>query len=225
MRKISILIVLFLGSHFLFAGDIANFVNIGFSGDSRYFMFAQYGVTDSVIYSDIYAVDVVNNSFVKDGVNSKVYPIKAFSMDDGSGAFYKGLLASSPIIQRIGIDPLLKGRCLYVNINSTPMHALEFRDFKTGKSYKINLQEKSENRSGIYESSFSINILAETEGSSSKVYSAGSPNIKRKGVKGYSIRTIFISPDEKNMVFVIEKSEIDKDSISVRYMVETLPLK
>jgi len=224
MRKISILIVFILGSHFLFAGDIANFVNIGFSGDSRYFMFSQYGVTDSVIYSDIYAVDVKSNNFVKDGVSSKQYPVKAFSMDDGSGAFYKGLLASNQIIQRIGIDPLLKGRCLYVNINSGPMHALEFRDFKTGKTYKINLQERSDVRSGVYESSFSLNILVETDGSSSKVYTAGSPGIKRKGVKGYSIKTIFLSPDERNMVIVIEKSEVDKDSVAIRYMVETLSL-
>ena len=224
MRKISILFVFILGSHFLFAGDIANFVNIGFSGDSRYFMFAQYGVTDSVIYSDIYAVDVINNNFVKDGVYSKEYSLKAYSMDDGTGAFYKGLLASNQVIQKTGIDTLQKGRCLYVNINSSPVHSLEFRDFKTGKTYKVNLHEKSEVKSGVYESSFSLNILVESDGASSKVYSAGSPNVKRKGIKGYSIKTIFLSPNEKNMVIVIEKSEVNKDSVSVRYMVETLSL-
>ena len=224
MRKISMLIVFILGTHFLFAGDIANFVNIGFSGDSRYFMFAQYGVTDTVIYSDIYAIDVINNNFVPNGINNKEYPIKAYSMDDGSGAFYKSLLASSQVLQKIGIDPLLKGRCVYVNINSSPVHAIEFRDFKTDKTYKINLQEKSDIKSGIYESSFSLNILVEKDSSASKVYSAGSPNFKRKGVKEYGIKTIFLSPDEKNMVLVIEKTEVSKDSVSVRYMVEALPM-
>ncbi len=225
MRKILILIIFIFGSHFLFAGDIANFVNIGFSGDSRYFMFAQYGMTDSAVYSDIYTVDVLNNSFVQNGVNSKEYPVKAYSMDDGTGAFYKGLLASSQIIQKFGIDTLLKGRSLYVNINGDPIHVLEFRDFKTGKTYKINLQEKSEIKSSVYESSFSLNILVEKEGLPSKVYSAGSPTVKRKGIKGYNIKTIFLSPDEKNMVLVIEKTEVNKDSVSIRYMVETLPLQ
>jgi len=225
MRKLSLLIVFFVGSHFLFASDVANFVNIGFSGDSRYFMFAQYGVTETVVYSDIFAVDVLNNNFVTNGVNKREYPVKAYSMDDGSGAFFKGLLASSQILQKIGIDPLLKGRCLYVNINSTPTHSVDFRDFKTGERYKINLREKSEIKAGVYESSFSVNIMVEKDGSSSKTYTAGSPGIVRKGVKGYSIKTIFLSPDEKNMVLVIERIEVNKNDVSVRYMVETLPLK
>ena len=225
MRKISMLFVFILGTHFLFAGDIANFVNIGFSGDSRYFMFAQYGVTDSVVYSDIFAVDVINNSFVRNGVNSKQYPIKANSMDNGSGAFFTGFLESSQIIRSIGIDPLLKGRLLYVDVNDEPTHSVEFRDFKTERRYKINLQERSEIKSGVYESSFSLNILVEREGSPARAYSAGSPSITRKGVRGYSIKTIFLSPDERNMVLVIERTEVSGNSVSIRYMVETLSLQ
>jgi len=220
------MVVLFIlaGAQFLLAGDIANYVNIGFSGDSRYFMFAQYGVTGTETYSDIFAVDVINNRFVTNGINRQRHPIRAHSMDNGSGAFLRGLLASNPVIQRIGIDPLLKGRYIYVNINSGPVHDIEFRDFRTGKTYRINLRERSENRAGVYESSFSLNILVTQEGAPARVYSAGSPSIVRRGVKGYSIRSVFLSPNEQNMVLVIERTEVDRGSVSIRYMVETLPL-
>jgi len=224
MRKISMLIVLILGAQLLFAGDIANFVNIGFSGDSRYFMFAQYGVTDSETYSDIFAVDVITNRFVANGINRQRHPVRAHSMDNGSGALIRGLLASNQLIQRIGVDPLLKGRCIYVNINSGPVHSIEFRDFQTGVTYQINLQERSERRSGVYESSFSLNILATREGAPARAYSAGSPSIVRRGVSGYSIRNVFLSPNERNMVLVIERTEVDRGVVSIRYMVETLPL-
>ena len=108
MRKISVIISYFMASYALFAGDIATFTDIGFSGDSRYFMFAQYGVSDTSVYSDIYTVDVPKNSFKKDGVAKNQYPIAAYSTDDGTGAFYKGLFEiadaakkSAHIIQEI----------------------------------------------------------------------------------------------------------------------------
>lgn len=224
MRKILIIISYFLGSYALFAGDIATFTDIGFSGDSRYFMFAQYGVSDTSVYSDIYTVDVPKNSFTKDGVTRKQYPLTAYSMEDGTGALYKGLFEISNTAKKTGIDPLQKGRCLYININGDPVRELEFRDFKTGKTYKINLQQAVSGSSAAPESSFVINILAESVSSPAKAYTAGTPSVKRKNVSGYSIRKIFLSPDERSMVIVIAKTITEKDSVSVRYMVETLTL-
>ena len=211
-------------SNYIFAGDIANFTNIGFSDDSRYFMFAQYGVTDTVVYAEIYTVDVAGNSFVKNGISKKEYPAGSYPMEDGSGAFYKGLLSLSAAVQKNRIDPLLKGRVLYININGDPVRDLEFRDFKTDKTYKINLvQNVSESASGT-DSSFSLKILSESPGASAKAYSAGSPAVRRKSVKDYSLKKIFLTPDEKNMVLVVEMTIAEKDSVSVRYMVESLKL-
>ncbi len=223
MRKIFVLFMFILGNHVLFAGDIANFINIGFSEDSRYYMFAQYGVSDTAVYSEIYTVDVNKNSFIKTGINKKEYPVSSYPMDDGSGAFYKGLVELSSQVQKNRVDPLLKGRCLYVNINGEPVLDLEFRDFKTGKTYKINLLQSVSESNGP-ESSFGLKILAENPGEPSKAYSAGSPSIKRAGVKGYSIKSIYLTPDEKSMVLVIAKSVADKDSVSVRYMIESFAL-
>jgi predicted secreted protein len=187
-------------------------------------MFAQYGITEISVYSDLYTVDVLKNNFVPNGVINKKYNIPAYSMEDGSGAFYNTLIASQKIMDKTGIDPMLKGRCLYVNVNSEPVHNIEFRDFKEKTKYKINLVENSSATSGNFVSSFVLKVLVEKDEMPAKVYEAGSLDIKRKDIKGYSIKTIFISPDNKGVVFVIEKTVVEKNSTSIRYMVETLKL-
>ena len=52
------------------AGDVAQFINLGFSPDSRYFMFGQYGVAEgsSAPWADSYIVDVPGNAYAKKGV-------------------------------------------------------------------------------------------------------------------------------------------------------------
>ena len=63
-------VLILLGASLLFAGDIARFVNLGFSHDNRYFMFAQYGVKEgtSFPYADLFVVDVPTNRFASQGV-------------------------------------------------------------------------------------------------------------------------------------------------------------
>ena len=52
----------------------------------------------------------------------------------------------------------------------------------------------------------------------------GNPDIKRQGVKAYVIRRIFAAPDERTLVFIVEKRTVDKGDPAVRYMVEALKL-
>ena len=51
-----------------------------------------------------------------------------------------------------GINFIRKGRCLYLNINGDSGKVINFRDFKTGKSYDVNL---SQNVSGSGETAVS----------------------------------------------------------------------
>lgn len=50
-----------------FAGDAASFKNLGFSGDGKYFAFAQVGVTDGAgfAYANVSVIDVAKNSVVR----------------------------------------------------------------------------------------------------------------------------------------------------------------
>ena len=53
------------------AGDVAQFVNLGFSKDARYFMFGQFGIAekDSTPWADTFIVDVPANAFAAKGTN------------------------------------------------------------------------------------------------------------------------------------------------------------
>ncbi len=48
------------------------------------------------------------------------------------------------------------------------------------------------------------------------------PNYWRKGVINYRIKQILLGPNERSLIFVIEKEEQDGKAENIRYMVETL---
>ena len=73
-------------------------------------------------------------------------------------------------------------------------------------SFFITLEKKDENGNLI-----SRNIV-------------GNPDIKRKGVTGYTINRIFSDKSGRSLVFVIEKQIEDETGTCVRYMVETIRL-
>ncbi len=69
-RRLLCICVFFMLGLSVFAGDVAQFVDLGFSPDGRYYMFGQYGVTDKTWqgYAEIYTVDMDKNAFVPAGV-------------------------------------------------------------------------------------------------------------------------------------------------------------
>ena len=72
----------------VFAGDVAEYTDLGFSPDGKYFVFAQYGVTDKDFepYAEIYTVDVAKNDFLKNGIY-KVNPGTIKSVKSGFAVF------------------------------------------------------------------------------------------------------------------------------------------
>ena len=52
----------------------------------------------------------------------------------------------------------------------------------------------------------------------------GSPNVTRKGITNYKVERIFSDDSGKNIVFIIEKTLVDDNGTSIRYMVETMEL-
>ena len=65
-KKLLLLLALIVQSAALFAIDNAEFWNLGFSNDSRYFSFGQYWVTSDrfVANAEMNVIDVANNDFV-----------------------------------------------------------------------------------------------------------------------------------------------------------------
>lgn len=227
MKRTLLFCLLLLAGGLMFAGDIANFVNLGFSGDSRYLMFGQYGALDdsSKHYADIFFVDVNTNSFVTDGVKKATYDEPLMPGQDGVGALFTLYSDSISMVTRYRINHMKTGRLLYLLIDGQePKEQLAFRDFDTGRSYKIELLQTQFGSGDSTSASFHINLTITDSSGNSSHYTVGRPSYRRDGVRKYRIQQIVYSPDEKALVFVVEKEETAKSGINIRYMVETVAI-
>ncbi len=96
--------------------------------------------------------------------------------------------------------------------------SLEFRDFQSGRSYKIALTQTAGAGGGA---SFVISIAVTEKDGTSRLLNAGDPSFMRKGVKAYHIKQIILAPDGTSLVFIVQKEEQDTTGNNIRYMVET----
>jgi len=212
----------------LFGGDIATFVNLGFSDDSRYFMFGQYGILEeqSRPYAEIYMVDVGANDFTTGGVKKRTFDGPVQPGQVGLGALLNLLESSTSLTSRFGIDHLNTGRLLYILLNGEePKSLLNFRDFNTGSHYTIHLIQAEYGSGETVSASFHIDMKVTSASGNTRHFIVGIPNYRRKNVKNYRIKQITLSPDEESIIFLIEKEEKDTAGSNIRYMVETVRIQ
>jgi predicted secreted protein len=227
-RKYFLVLILLFCSFLVFAGDVANYVNLGFSDNSKYFMFGLYGIDYKTTkpYADIYTVDVAGNKFAADGVINKLYSKNIQAGQDGSGALYNLLAENNDKLKEFNINHLNKGRIVYLLINGDESRDnLEFRDFKNNSRYKVSLIQQRFGSEKEPSASFHIALTVTDKNEKISTYTIGLPDYKRKDVMKYRIKQVMFAPDEKSLVFVIEKELLDGSGPSIRYMVETVKLK
>ena len=226
MRIRGFLIIIFLAAcSLLFAGDYATFQNLGFSADSGYFMFGQYGADEknALPYAEIFVVDVAANRFVPGGVKEAAYDNPIQPGVDGRGALFNLLTDSVELKKRWRIDHTLTGRLVYILLDGAqPKSQLEFRDFQDKKKYRITLVQSARGSGTEVSSSFHLVITVEGESGSFTTHTVGLPDYWRKGVRSYKIKQVLLAPDERSVVMVIEREEQDSSGVNIRYMVETL---
>lgn len=226
MRKLCVLILCAVTITGVFAGDVASFVNLGFSPDGTRFVFGQYGVTDVDFYSyaDIFCVDVPKNTFLPEGKKT-IPPSRATAGKDAKGVFASLQNDSAAFIKKIGVDSSNQGRYIYIQAEDEPkLKNISFRDFETGIAYKVSLNVLSEGSKEKVKSSFYLTVEMTSSDSKKTVKTVGLPGFKRDEVSDYLIRRIITDSSGKSLVFVIEKSQFDRNGNSIRFMVETLRL-
>ncbi|MFP3091094.1 DUF2259 domain-containing protein [Treponema sp. TIM-1] len=226
-RKLSYLTIaaLVLCASYLGAGDIASFVDLGFSLDGRTYMFAQYGVQSETLkpWADLFVVDVARNDFVSGGRVSYTHTAPVIPGQDGAGALYRLITQNTALAEQYGINFLLQGPPLYISLENnfdSPVTAIEFRNFEQNISYHATLIPHT----GEGGSSFYIDLERTAPDGSKKTYVVGNAQIKRTSVSSYGIKKVICSPQDGFMIFVIEMKRPNKSSFDVRYMVETLRL-
>jgi len=208
-----------------FGGDVAQFVNLGFSADGRYFEFGEYGIMQdsSLPYADLFFVDVPKNDFVPQGVNRFTGTKAVEPGYTGLGALLNLTSAAAAMRKQFGVDHLITGRFLYILLDGAPANdSMEFRDFPMGRKYTVQLLQSSTVKGSVASSSFHIAVTIEEKDGRVHRLTVGNPQTQRAGVKAYHIKQIVLSPDGKSHVFVIQKEETDGKGDNVRYMVETV---
>ena len=233
MKKIlSLILFMMILAGAVWAGDLATFINLGFSENSRYFMFGEYGIDgkSSLPYAEVYTVDVYENQFTPQGVKKEVFNIPPQAGQNGQGALLTILhnLAVKPDdpVARYHINHMKPGRLVYLLINGqTPRSQIDFRDFGSGNSYRVILNQTVFGNDRNVSSAFHINLSVTDKGGNVTPYIIGLPNFKREGVKTYRLKQVIFSPDESSLIFVIEKELVSDDGVDFRYMVETVKLK
>ena len=214
------------------AGDTASFADLGFSPDGKTYMFAQYGIESKTLkpWADLFIVDVPQNNFVSGGRISYTHDTPVVAGQDGSGALYRIIARNASIAERYRINYCFQGQPLYIALNDeTSSREQEaapvvFRDFESGASYRATLVPYTEGSGATLKSSFYINLERTTKDGARKVYTVGTPQLKRPLIASYRIRKVMIAPQDGSMIFVIEMKKTDGGEIDIRYMVEALRL-
>jgi predicted secreted protein len=205
------------------AGDVARFVNLGFSADSRYFMFGQYGIQErsSAPWADTYIVDVKANAFVPRGVRRVSSSQPADPGSDGIGALFDAVEEARAQVEEYRIRHTLTGRMLYILVDGAPApNIVDFRDFQTSQNYEVTLTQSPP--VGEAGASYSISVSITGKDGVVHSYKAGNPSLRRPGVKAYHIKEILLAPDNASLVFLIQKEEQDMQGNNIRYMIETV---
>ena len=230
MKKSVICSLLFIfGLSALSAGDVATFVDKGFSEDGRYYVFGQYGKTDKKFqgWAELYQVDIAANDYTDNGV-FKTKP-SAVTADKNGREVFEALEGKSfYYFKDLKCETANLEHVLYIldDVNKSGTDEIVFKDFRKGDVenadvYHILLYPTINGYGKNTRSSFYI-ILEKRDFEGNIILSRkiGSPDISRKGVTNYKIERIFCDKSERNLIFVIEKMTEDDTGTSIRYMVE-----
>lgn len=223
-----IMVLAFCGFR-VWAGDIASFVDLGFSPDGKIYMFAQYGVQAGTLrpWADLFVVDIPQNNFVTGGKDSFTHDSPVIAGQDGSSALYRIISRNAALADRYGVNYLLQGQALYISVDGdtpTQGETIEFRDFVSKVSYKATLIPQVEGTGTNLKSSFYIQLERTALDGAKKVYNVGTPQLKRPLISSYRIKKVMIAPKDGSIIFVIEMKKQVAEGIDIRYMVEALRL-
>lgn len=233
MKKIVTLALASLMAFSVFAGDVATFVDCGFSADGKTYVFGQYGKTDKNYqgWAEIIEVDIAKNDYVDNGV-FRIKPTAVTANKQGSEVYESLEAKSFYALKNLNLVKVNPEQLLYYceSPDKTGEQEITFKDFKGSKienpnSFKVKVVPSVSGSGAAAKSSFYID-LQKIDADGNVIFSktVGNPSIKRTGVTGYKVEQIFTDKSGKKMIFVVEKTMHDSTGVLIRYMVEAVEL-
>ncbi len=234
MKKLILFMTLsFAAVLYGFAGDVAQYKDLGFSGDGARFVFAQYGVTDKTFqaWAEIYTVDIASNTFVKSAVFS-VNPSNATSGKSGISVFNELYEKNKTVLSKYTEKPVSIDKVLFIRGNEAKKsdEIITFKDYEkiiSEEDVYYSVQRVMYKEGSGVNTMSSFYIVLEKKDAENKVLQRqviGTPDYKRKGVTDYTIEKIWTDEKGKNIVILVEKKVVDANGTSIRYMIEAAPL-
>ncbi len=212
----------------LYSGDLAQFVDLGFSADGNYYMFGEHGykTEEGAFYSNIYLVDTERNTFVTGGIFNGKYLSNIEPGQSSNGALFKLLQETESRQKQYKIDFLRKGVPLYIYLgdpiepsDSYDPNTIAFDDIE-GNLFETRLVVNQEGGMGSsVRSSFKIEVRMTSSSGRGSSFDVGHPNYWRDGVKTYKIERVLQPRGQRVLIFVIQK---EQSNLGILYMIETL---
>ncbi len=230
LKRVLLYSLFFIATTYIMAGDVASFMDEGFSADGKLYVFGQYGTTDSSKqgYAEIYTVNIAENDYVDEGLFETPASSKT-SGKNGHTVYTDLRSASSRYLNALKLESVGIDNTLYIKSGAkSASDTISITDFESAGSsgaqtYDISLKPWYSGSTASSQSSFFITVeKKDANGALLEKQVIGNPDIKRRGVVGYSIERILKSPDGKSFIFIIEKTLATSSGKSIRYMVETL---
>ena len=235
VKKFGLIIFISIAcSFFIFAGDVAEYYDLGFSPDGKYFAFAEYGVNDNSFlpFATIYTVNIEKNEFVRGGVFKSV-STNPKEVKGGKALFDELYAKNKDFLERYSGNKANLEHTLYLRGPESKLSSeqIVFKDFNNSSDekeifYYINLVQNSTGKGKNLKSSFFITVERKDE--NDNVISrqiAGNPDYQRDLVSDYAIRRIITNESGNSLIFEVEKRIENENGTSFRYMVETLVLE
>ncbi len=233
MKRGVLIILAVLCAALLYAGDVAAFDDIGFSADGKTYVFGQYGITDKSFqgYAELYAVDIDSNEFVPSGY-FKTEPSTATAGKGGREVYDALLSKNNWWLSRWEAAPAGIMNTLFIRTDeakdtTAPITVNDYEHSEEGNlcSYTFTLVPYVQGTGASAVSSFYINVeKKDSDGNQLAKFTAGSPDVKRKGISGYAIEKIMCDEAGSRFVVVVAKISEENSAPSVRYMVETFKI-
>jgi predicted secreted protein len=232
-RFFCILLILYVPTVMLWAGDVATFANMGFSDDGRFFFFSQYGYSESQrqVYAQAIFVNTATNKYAPNGFHNHALRSAPQSGDTMDGAFLELVERLASVRNEYRINFANKGRILFASSlmreralanNTTPSDSLSFRDFQQNRSFQVALNQ---NVANPLRSTFHIDLTLTSASGEIYKYKIGNPEFSRH-VSRYTIDRVIVSPDDSTLIFVVAmRIPTPQSTYDIRYMVEAIQIE
>lgn len=212
----------------LYAGDRAEFVNLGFSSDGDLFMYGQYGVNslNDGMFADLKVVELQTDTLRSDLGQSRLYRCMIYPEQTGREALYESLKEyATDKGSLVTIDHLSTGRLLYKQIPGEKSdEGIMFRDFSSGIDYSIAVTQRSAGEGSEIKSSLVLSVYQDMDIGEDKRYSVGMMTGYMPGISGFQIKQVLLSPDSRFLLIVVQYEQYREDGNDVRYMVRSVEL-